>query len=50
MNSLPDLERAERIGEPWSYPESRALAEQLIDREEDRTLCGVFVGTLREAS
>jgi hypothetical protein len=33
---LPDLERAERIGEFWSYPESRAFAELLIDCEEDR--------------
>jgi hypothetical protein len=35
---LPDLERAERIGEFWSYPHSRAFAEPLIDCEEDRTL------------
>jgi hypothetical protein len=33
---LPDLERAERIGEFWSYPRSRAFAELLIDCEEDR--------------
>jgi hypothetical protein len=24
---LPDLERAERIGEFWGYPESRTFAE-----------------------
>jgi hypothetical protein len=24
---LPDFERADRIGEFWSYPESRAFAE-----------------------
>ena len=24
---LPDLERAERIGEFWSYPQSRTFAE-----------------------
>jgi hypothetical protein len=24
---LPDIERADRIGEFWSYPESRAFAE-----------------------
>ena len=35
---LPDLERAERIGEFWSYPQSRTFAELLIDCEEDRTL------------
>jgi hypothetical protein len=35
---LPDFERADRIGEFWSYPESRTFAELLIDCEEDRTL------------
>jgi len=24
---LPDFERADRIGESWSYPQSRAFAE-----------------------
>ena len=45
---LPDLERAERIGEFWSYPQSRAFAELLIDCEEDRALRAVVVGMLRE--
>ena len=27
---LPDLERAEQIGEFWSYPQSRSFAELLI--------------------
>jgi hypothetical protein len=33
---LPDLERADRIGEFWGYPQSRAFAELLIDCEENR--------------
>jgi hypothetical protein len=28
---LPDFDRADRIGEFWGYPESRAFAELLID-------------------
>jgi hypothetical protein len=39
---LPDFERADRIGEFWGYPESRAFAELLTDCEED--LRAVLVG------
>jgi hypothetical protein len=46
---LPDFERADRIGEFWGYPESRAFAELLIDCEEDRVLRAVLVGMLRES-
>ena len=46
---LPDFERADRIGEIWSHPESRAFAGLLIDCEEDWTLRAVLVGMLREA-
>ena len=34
---LPDFDRADRIGEFWSYPESRNFAELVIDCGEDRT-------------
>jgi hypothetical protein len=44
-----DFERANRFGEFWSYPQSRAFAQLLIDCEEDRTLRTVLVMMLRQA-
>jgi len=44
---LPDFERADRIGEFWGYPQSRAFAELLIDCEEDRDAPG---GSRRDAA
>jgi hypothetical protein len=46
--ALPELTCGRRIGEFWSYPQSRTFAELQIDCEEDRTLRAVFVGMLRE--
>ena len=45
---LPDFERADRIGEFWCYPESRAFPELLIDCEEDRAARAVVFGLLAE--
>jgi hypothetical protein len=46
--TLPDFERADRIGEFWGNPKTRTFAELLIDCEEDRTLRAVLVWMLRE--
>ena len=46
--TLPDFDRVERIGEFWSYPQSRSFAELLIDCEEDRVVRAVLVRMLRE--
>jgi hypothetical protein len=42
------VKRAERIGEYWSYPQSRTFAELLVDCEEDWTLRAVLVAMLRD--
>ena len=46
----PDLDRVERIDEFWSYPQSRAFAELLIDCEEDRTLRAVRRDAARDGA
>ena len=43
---LSDFERADRIGEFWSYPESRTFAELLIDADPYRR--AALVGMMRE--
>jgi hypothetical protein len=45
---LPDFERADRIGEFWSSPESRTFAELLIDLGEDKVARAIVFGLLRE--
>jgi hypothetical protein len=42
----PDFEGADRIGEFWSYPQSRTFAELLIDCEEDKAARAVVFGLL----
>jgi hypothetical protein len=46
--TLPDFDRADRIGEFWGNPKTRTFAELLIDCEEDRVFRAVLVGMLRE--
>ena len=49
MLTLPDYDRAGRIGEFYGNPKTRTFAELLIDAEEDKALRAVLVGMLREA-
>jgi len=46
--TLPDFDRADRIGAYYGNPETRTFAELLIDGEEDPALRAVLVGMLRE--
>ena len=46
--TMPDYERAGRIGEFYGNPATRTFAELLIDAEEDRATRAVLVGMLRE--
>jgi hypothetical protein len=43
---LPDFERADRIGEFLSHPETRTFGELLIDLEEDKAARAVVFGLL----
>ena len=52
---LTEFEGPDRIGEFWSYPQSRAFAELLIDCEKDRYsgrcssgCCGRLIGASRQ--
>jgi hypothetical protein len=47
--TLPDYDRAGRIGEFYGNPKTRTFAELLIDAEEEPALRAVLVGLLREA-
>jgi hypothetical protein len=47
--TVPDYDRAGRIGEFFGHPRTRTFAELLIDAEEDPYLRAVLVGMLREA-
>jgi hypothetical protein len=44
---LPDLERADRIGEFWGHSETRTFGELLIDLEEDKAAREVVKGLSR---
>lgn len=48
--TLPDDERARRIGELCADERSRGFAKALIDCEEDPAARATLVGMLREAS
>jgi len=45
---LADFQRAEHIGELWTNPKTRSIAELRIDAEEDQMVRALLVGMLRE--
>jgi hypothetical protein len=45
---LPDLDRADRIGEFWANPKTRTFGELLIDLEESKYAKAMIWGLLRE--
>ena len=45
---LPEFDRAGRIAEIWSYPQSRVLGKLLIDLEVDKAARAVVFGLLAE--
>lgn len=49
LSKADDLCRAAAIGDLWSYPKTRSIAELAIDAEEDRMVRALLVGMLREA-
>jgi hypothetical protein len=48
--TLPDFDRAGRMGEFYVNPKTRTFAELLIDAEEEPALRAVLVGLLAEMS
>jgi hypothetical protein len=46
--TLPDYDRAGRIGEFYGNPKTRGFAELLIDAEENRSVRALLVGMLRD--
>ena len=43
---LPDFERADRIGEFWGYPESRAFAEPGTHRDVEEGVTGATLSSI----
>jgi hypothetical protein len=45
---LAGFRPAEHIGEPWSSPKTRSIADLAIDAEEDRLVRALLITMLRE--